>query len=61
MTGKVGLFCAQENREKLSVLDNPLEHLSRVVDVEMFHRLLEDRLIKQNKRNNAGARTFEIV
>jgi IS5 family transposase len=61
MTGKVGLFGAQENREQLSALVNPLEQLSRVVDVEMFRRLLEDWLINQNKRNNAGARTFDVV
>jgi len=61
MTGKAGLFGAQEDREKLSALGNPLEQLSRVVDFEMFRRLLEERLINQNKRNNAGARPFDVV
>jgi len=61
MKGKAGLFGAQEHREKLSVLGNQLEQLSGVVDFEMFLRLLEERLINQYKRNNAGARPFDVV
>jgi hypothetical protein len=49
------------DREKLSALGNPLEQLCRVVDFETFRRLLEERLVNQSKRNNAGARPFDVV
>ncbi len=49
MTGKAGFFGVQEDREKLSALGNPLEQLIRVLDVEMFRRLLEERLINQKR------------
>jgi len=61
VTGKAGFFGVQEDREKLSAFGNPLEQLIRVMDFEIFRRHLEERLINQNKRNNAGARPFDVV
>ena len=40
--GSVTLFDAQNTKEELSKLGNPLERLSQVVDFEMFRKALED-------------------
>ena len=40
--GSVTLFDAQNTKEVLSKLGNPLERLSQVVDFEMFRKALED-------------------
>ena len=44
--GSVTLFDAQNTKENLSELGNPLERLSQVVDFEMFRDVLEDVLLK---------------
>jgi len=40
--GSVTLFDAQNTKENLSELGNPLERLSQVVDFELFRNSLED-------------------
>ena len=60
-TGNKGLFDEQETQEKLSKIGNPLEMISRVVDFEMFRDKLESKLLNQNKKNNAGAKPYDVV
>lgn len=60
-TGRRGLFDEQENIEKLSIIGNPLERVEEVVDFEMFRNVLEDALLNKEKKNNAGAKPFDVV
>lgn len=60
-TGKIGLFDRENNLEKLSAMGNPLEMISKVIDFELFRLLLEDKLLNKNKKNNAGAKPFDVV
>jgi len=60
-TGKRGLFDEQETLEKLSQINNPLERISLVVDFELFRELLERNLLNTNKKNNAGAKPYDVV
>jgi transposase, IS5 family len=60
-TGNRGLFDEQEIQEKLSKIGNPLEMINRVVDFEMFRDKLESKLLNQNKKNNAGAKPYDVV
>jgi len=60
-TGKRGLFDEQETLEKLSEINNPLERISIVVDFELFRELLERNLLNTNKKNNAGAKPYDVV
>ena len=60
-TGRRGLFDEQENIEKLSTIGNPLEKVEDVVDFEMFRNILEDALLNKEKKNNAGAKPFDVV
>jgi IS5 family transposase len=60
-TGRRGLFDEQENIEKLSTIGNPLERVEDVVDFEMFRNILEDALLNKEKKNNAGAKPFDVV
>lgn len=60
-TGKRGLFDEQETLEKLSQINNPLERISLVVDFELFRELLERNLLNNNKKNNAGAKPYDVV
>jgi len=59
--GNRGLFDEQENYEKLSALGNPLEKISKVVDFEAFRDTLEATLLNKEKKNNAGAKPFDVV
>ncbi|GHU61020.1 hypothetical protein FACS1894121_1880 [Bacteroidia bacterium] len=59
--GNVGLFDAWNTKEKLSKIGNPLERLSNVMDFEMFRPELEDNLLNHDKKNNAGAKPFDVV
>ena len=59
--GKKGLFDNQFNQQHLSDMGNPLEAISRVLDFEMFHPLLESVLLNTAKKNNAGAKPFDLV
>lgn len=60
-TGKKTLFDGEFSSEKLSEIGNPLEKIAKVVDFEMFRALLEGRLLNRSKRNNAGAKPFDVV
>jgi len=59
--GNKGLFDEQETYQKLSDIGNPLEKISKVVDFEMFREFLEAKLLNKNKKNNAGAKPFDVV
>lgn len=60
-TGKRGLFDEAETIEKLGTIGNPLEMLDKTVDFEMFRGTLESKLLNRNKKNNAGAKPFDVV
>jgi len=38
-----------------------LEAISKVVDFEFFRPILEEKLLNTNKKNNAGAKPFDVV
>jgi IS5 family transposase len=59
--GTKGLFDEQFNNEQLSSMGNPLESISKVLDFEMFRSLLEAKLLNKGKKNNAGAKPFDVV
>lgn len=60
-TGKKTLFDAQFSIEKLSEIGNPLEKINNVIDFGMFRGLLEAKLPNTAKKNNAGAKPFDVV
>lgn len=60
-TGNIGLFDEQDTQERLSTIGNPLEMISNVIDFEMFRENLESKLLNQNKKNNAGAKPYDVV
>jgi len=60
-TGNRGLFDEQETQERLSKIGNPLEMISEVIDFEIFREKLESKLLNQNKKNNAGAKPYDVV
>ncbi len=59
--GKKTLFDEQNSLELLSEIGNPLEMISHVIDFEMFRPTLENKLLNTNKKNNAGAKPFDVV
>jgi IS5 family transposase len=59
--GKKSLFDEQNSVELLSEIGNPLEMVSKVIDFEMFRTTLENKLLNTNKKNNAGAKPFDVV
>ena len=60
-SGNRGLFDDQKTYEKLSAMGNPLEKIINVVEFEMFRDILETKLLNQNKKNNAGAKPYDVV
>lgn len=60
-TGNRSLFDEQETYQKLSDIGNPLERISIVLDFEMFREMLEVELLNTNKKNNAGAKPYDVV
>jgi len=60
-TGKVGLFDREMISAKLSKLGNPLEKLHKVIDFEMFRMELEDNILNQDKKSNAGQKPYDVV
>lgn len=60
-TGKKSLFDEQFTSEKLDEIGNPLSMIIKVVDFEIFRVLLESKLLNLNKKNNAGAKPFDVV
>jgi IS5 family transposase len=61
ITGNKSLFDQQFTAEKLEEIGNPLAMVSKVIDFEMFRSLLETKLLNTNKKNNAGAKPFDVV
>jgi transposase, IS5 family len=59
--GKKGLFDEQFSVDRMKEIWNPLETISKVIDFEMFRPSLEDKLLNKNKKNNAGAKPFDVV
>jgi IS5 family transposase len=59
--GKKGLFDEEFTKERLSVLGNPLEAVSKVIDFELFRESLERKLFNNNKKSNAGAKPYDVV
>lgn len=59
--GKRGLFDEQHIANQLSDIGNPLEAIIKVIDFEMFRETLETKLLNTNKKNNAGARPYDVV
>jgi len=59
--GKRTLFDEQNSLELLSEIGNPLEMVSKVIDFEMFRPTLEKKLLNTNKKNNAGAKPFDVL
>lgn len=59
--GKKSLFDEQFNKNLLTEIGNPLETISRVLDFEMFRETLEKHLLNTNKKNNAGAKPFDLI
>jgi len=60
-TGKIGLFDKQFAAQQLTEMGNPLEAISKVVYFEFFRPILEEKLLNANKKNNAGAKPFDVV
>ena len=59
--GEKGLFDEQFTIERLSAIGNPLEKISNVIDFETFRTILELKLLNTEKKNNAGAKPFDVV
>jgi IS5 family transposase len=59
--GEKGLFDEQFTIERLSEIGNPLEKINNVVDFESFRSTLESKLLNTEKKNNAGAKPYDVV
>ncbi len=59
--GNKGLFDEEFTRERLSAIGNPLEAINKVIDFELFRASLERKLLNTNKKNNAGAKPYDVV
>ena len=60
-TGKVGFFDTDFTIENLNKLGNPLNKISKVLNFEMFRKTLEDGLLNKHKKNQAGAKRYDLV
>ncbi len=60
-SGNRGLFDEQETYQKLSSIGNPLEKINKVIDFEYFRNILEEGILNNDKKSNAGAKRFDIV
>ena len=59
--GEKGLFDEQFTIERLSEIGNPLEKISNVVDFESFRSTFEAKLLNTEKKNNAGAKPYDVI
>lgn len=59
--GKKSLFDDENSLELLSEIGNPLEMIDNVIDFEMFRSTLESKLLNTKKKNNAGAKPFDVL
>ena len=55
------LFEEEFTVEALSLMGNPLERLSKLVDFEMFRPLLEDALLTKECKSPAGRKPIDVV
>lgn len=55
------LFESEYTQSALSDLGNPLSALERLIDFEMFRPLLEESLLKKDRKNNAGRKAIDPV
>ncbi|MFW6130733.1 MAG: IS5 family transposase [Atribacterota bacterium] len=60
-SGNRGLFDEQETYQKLSSIGNPLEKTNKVIDFEYFRNILEEGILNNDKKSNAGAKRFDVV
>jgi len=61
LRGNKGLFDEEFTIERLSAIGNPLEAITTVIDFELFRELLERKLLNTSKKNNAGAKPYDVV
>jgi IS5 family transposase len=61
LSGNKGLFDEEFTKERLSAIGNPLESISKVINFEFFRDSLESKLLNTNKKNNAGAKPYDVV
>ncbi len=59
--GNQGLFDEEFTKKRLSIMGNPLESISKVIDFELFRELLEIKLLNTDKKNKAGAKPYDVV
>src|SRR5665811_1273478 len=59
--GNKGLFDEEFTKDRLSLMGNPLEAIIKVIDFEFFRDSLESKLLNTNKKNNAGAKPYDVV
>jgi len=59
--GNLGLFDTEFNIDKLRSMGDLLGRLSQVIDFEIFRKRLEEGVLNQQKKNNAGARPYDPV
>ncbi len=45
----------------MSVIGNPLNKIYNVIDFEMFRETVEAGLLNKKKKNNAGAKPYDVV
>jgi IS5 family transposase len=61
LKGKIGLFDKQFATQQLSEIGDPLDAINKVIDFEYFRPVLEERLLSTNKKNNAGAKPYDVL
>jgi len=59
--GNKGLFDEEFIVERLSEIGNPLDKISTVINFEFFRPTLEAKLLNTQKKNNAGAKPYDVV
>lgn len=57
----IGYVSQQFTIERLSEIGNPLEKISNVIDFESFRSTIEAKLLNTEKKNNAGAKPFDVI
>lgn len=55
------MFDEQFTSEKLEKIGNPLVMISKVINFEMFRDTIESKMLPINKKNNAGAKPFDVI
>ena len=60
-TGRNGMFDSEFIQQDLSHLGNPLEKISKVLDFEIFRNILEEGLLKKDKKSQVGSKRYDVV